>query len=92
MFVLKQINTCSLVDGKKEVNFGVKNRLHYAESCNRVNKNYITREFYLHRDVAESTSRCIFEAVYHTPIDGISSHSQHPTMKRLAIGYKYTQA
>lgn len=50
------MDTCSLVDGKKGVNFGVKNRVHDAKSYSRVNKNYITREFYLHRDVAESTS------------------------------------
>lgn len=77
----KQINTCRLVDGEKRVNFWVKNRLHDAKSCNRVYKNYITREFYLHHEENSATSRCIFEAVYQTPIDGIPSHSQHPTMK-----------
>lgn len=77
----KQINTCRLVDGEKRVNFGVKNILYSAESYSRVNKNYITREFYLHHEENSATSRCIFEAVYQTPIDGISSHSQHPTMK-----------
>lgn len=55
----KQINTCSLVDGKKGVNFGVKNRLHDAKSYSRVNKNYITREFYLHHEENSATSRCI---------------------------------
>ena len=56
----KQINTCRLVDGEKRVNFGVKNRLHDAKSYSRVNKNYITREFYLHREGVSPVSRGSF--------------------------------